>query len=212
MENELHEDLKDLFFYDEYTDCVYRSDNYKMTSGGYFEEFLDVFRKQYGWFNAKDFVVVGNFDSNDTENMCVCTHPIRDLCYIQHVPSGLVWQVGSTCVNNIDKNLGEQLEKYKLRSKRIRDGIICKYCEEPLMDLRKKFQKDGYCGKNCYSKDTYVIEFGTYKGNVLKDFLLTEEGSRWFSWVKGVIKKNEYAFRHFPKFSEIINETMVEDF
>jgi len=77
------------------------------------------------------------------------------------------------------------------------------------MDLRKKFQKIRYCNENCYSKDTYVIEFGKNKGNILKDFILSDEGYKWFTWVKAVIEKNQNAFIHFPTFSEIINETEI---
>ncbi len=211
MESELHEDLQRLFCYDKFRDSIVRFTKEKDTTGTYFDEFLYVFEKQYGIFNKNDFDVIDEEDFGEgTGDMCVCTHRIYNLYYIKHVPSGITWQVGSRCVKNFDEKLGKEIENLKARKKRERDCLVCKYCEEPLLDLRKKFQKNRYCNENCYSKDTYVIEFGKNKGTILKDFILSEEGYSWFGWVKSVFEENENAFIHFPTFSEIINETEVE--
>jgi len=209
MENELHQDLQKLFYYDEFKNSIVRFTNKKETET-YFDEFMYIFEKQYGIFNKNDFDIIDEEEFGEgSGEICVCTHPIYYLYYMKHIPSGIIWQVGSKCVKNFDENLGKEIENLNARKKKERKGIICKYCEQPLMDLRKKFQKIRYCNENCYSKDTYVIEFGKNKGNILKDFILSDEGYKWFTWVKAVIEKNQNAFIHFPTFSEIINETEI---
>ena len=219
----LNENLRDLFYYNELTNTYIRSDDIKITSN-YHEEFNRIFNIQYGNFNSDDFIIDAvklrdeNNEMYENENecrnegeLCTCTHPIKNLYFIKHIPSNQIWQVGSHCVEKIfpklkkNMKLLKQRELYKIR------GRVCHYCEEPLMDLRKKEQKSGYCNMNCFHKNHYVMKFGKYKGQILMEVLYTKEGFSYYQWVKDTIAQDEFAFNSYPLFLEIINETFIEE-
>ena len=84
-------------------------------------------------FNIEDFTDVTERygDTNDLQDStkCICSHPIQQLCFIQHTQSGLVFLVGRDCVEKINPILGfemkKSIENLKLRKE---NAIKCNNC------------------------------------------------------------------------------------
>lgn len=219
---ELHEDLRPLFSYDPVYMCYIRNCPQLVTNNMY-KEFLYVFEKQYGKFEEDDYKIVACtikdevdgldclYEDNPFEGeLCCCTHPIKNLYYIENIKHKQAWLVGSECVKKVSSTLYEQTRKYKIKTQRKREGKICGFCEEPLVDLRKKYQKIGYCDYRCYKKSQYKINFGKHKGKILNEFVYTKNGFNYVQWVKKVLKDDKYAFRQYPLFLEIIENIDLE--
>jgi len=97
-------------------------------------------------------------DGDESNDVCICSKHIHHLYYIQHISSGQVFKVGSECVRKISEILYKKLTKDK-----------CKRCKEPVPDKRRKFHKDGYCGKACYLVDGFKITFGQHRGKKMSE-------------------------------------------
>jgi len=220
--NKLKPSLRQLFYYNPITDCYIRHNDNKLTSN-YSTEFLYVFQTQYGEFNENDYKVVGYNIKNESDalfdgyvdnpnegSICCCTHPIKNFYYIQNIKHNQTWLVGSECVKKVSYYLYQQTLKYKKQHERMAEGRICGYCENVLIDLRKKIQKKGYCDINCYRKSQYKINFGIHKGKILNEFVYTKKGFDYIQWVKSVLKKDRNAFGQYPLFLEIIEEIELE--
>ena len=217
----LHPDLRPLFWYD---GKVYRrkmKSELKTKNMG--TEFFWVIKTQFGEFLDEDWDIwnTGNgmdeegdqFYGEDfsTENKCICTHKIFNLFYITHLPTKMTFQVGCDCVL---KEGGKLADKMKIEIKRKanwKKGNICTYCSDPLTDMRKTYQRDGYCDIKCDHKFRYLMPFGKFKKQRLVEFMVTDRGKQYINeFVKPTIEFDKNAFYRYPLFLEIVNETDLE--
>jgi len=215
MEN-LNENLRNMFYYDTETNAYIRKNRIRSTNN-FHEEFKHVFNTQYGDFNTEDFIVdsilMNEDDEDDDEDMydgnykqCACGHEIKNLYFIRHKQTDEKWQVGSKCVERIFPHMHKIMNELRKKAIYKLQGRVCNYCEEPLMDRRKKYPKLGYCDMNCLRKNNYIMKFGRYKGQILMEVLYTREGFNYYQWIKNTIAQDEFAFNSYPLFLEIINE------
>lgn len=75
---------------------------------------------------------------SDTNEQCICTHVIKNQYYIKHRQTGTLLQLGSRCITKCDSDLGKDVQR-----------MTCMICDEILLDRRKKYQRDGFCGEKC---------------------------------------------------------------
>ena len=63
----------------------------------------------------------------ETDVMCICTQPIREICFIKHPLLNKSVQVGNNCVEKIRLELKEQAEKMQREKKKkaLEDRIRC---------------------------------------------------------------------------------------
>jgi hypothetical protein len=207
--NMLHIDLMPIIMYD---NGVYKRCDNILVKNNKFEEFLYVLETQYGYFNKKDwkaepYSVYHTYESCQPQ-WCVCTKKIHNLCYITHIPSSMTWLVGIDCIKKIDYNLGKEVEQYVRIEKNRQNGNICGYCTQTLTDLRKKYQRDGWCNEFCYMKRFYTIPFGQiHRGKNLFDLLYSDSAQGYFNgFVEKERQKNPTAFTRYPLFLQIIDD------
>jgi hypothetical protein len=142
---------------------------------------------------------------------CLCTQCGLNLhCVIKNKKTNETCWVGSRCINRFLGHIAPllHLEETKLRNREI--GNVCHYCDEPLVDLRKKYQKNGYCNSHCSYKNRYCIPFGKHKGKRLVEFMMNKEGNNWVTWVRDQIKDDPTAFGRYDVFREILEEVEVD--
>lgn len=177
------------------------------------KEFIYILEKQCGspfapndW-DPHDYT---EYDYDTNKQSCICTHEIKHLYMITHKPTNISFQVGSDCIFKLgDIGLTQKMHKV-IKSRKMREiGCICIYCAEPLLDRRKKVQREGFCDKSCMAKMNYVIPFGKHKGKLLVE-LLCMKNDTYLDWVKNERKEDPTAFSKFVLFLEIIDETVVE--
>lgn len=219
---QLNQKIHHLFYYDE-TKKVYVRHNRDMTKSNMYAEFLYIFETQYGKFIEEDwepeFLHEGEYDiyhpyseeAGDSENrICVCTHHIHNLYYITHKHSQMTFQVGSKCVMKCGENIAEKMKTVIVKLKNFEKGNICIYCDEPLTDNRRTYQKHGFCDYSCYQKMKYIIPFGKHKGKLLVEFICTKDGINYIdNYINLERMKDVHAFRRYPMFLEIIDETIL---
>ena len=149
-------------------------------------------------------------DYGNGNDLCICGHPITQLYTITHRLTGIQFQVGSNCVYKIgDKTITKKMNRVKRVKKAIDNGDLCVYCSDPLLDKRKKFNREGFCDKSCSSKMKYVIPFGQSKGELLVE-VMCKKNNTLLKYVKNERKKDPTAFSKYVLFLEIIDETVVE--
>lgn len=93
----------------------------------------------------------------DEKERCICSNIITKPYYIYHAKTNTIIQVGSECINKLNKSL----------AKGLKNGI-CKICKIGLSDMRKKWCKEGYCSLNCQT----ICKCGRRKGwsSVIKSY------------------------------------------
>ena len=98
------------------------------------------------------------------EMQCHCTTTIKHMFQLSHnkVP-GVSAVIGSKCMTYFDNPaIVVQAKAVKNRvvkeKKRKREGVVCKRCKVPLMDLRIPLQRD----ENCCSVECYSQHVGDY--------------------------------------------------
>lgn len=204
--------LHKIFYYD--TDYkIYRRHEPELQNKTMHQEFLWVINTQFGSFIPSDWDVWDTSDnySDDTFCFCICSHPVNNLYYITHKPSQMTFQVGSECVLKVDdEELKTKMKNIIKRRKAIEKGNTCIYCNEPLTDIRKLYQKDRLCNRLCFVKNNYVIPFGKYKGEILIEFMCTKKGMEYIDWIRQVRDKDPNSFSRYHVFLEILDETVFE--
>jgi uncharacterized protein (DUF3820 family) len=108
---------------------------------------------------------------------CICTKEIHNLYEICHIPTQIRFKVGCDCVEKISK---------KLRDKIVKDKCIM--CKGVVQDRRRRYQKDGYCGEECYADHNPTIDFGKHENERIEDL-----PQSYIDWLN---KK----YRHVDKF------------
>jgi len=111
-----------------------------------------------------DEIINAIYDSND-DGMCICSHRISHSYIIRHKPTHNSFEVGCDCVKKISNHLYNVLTK-----------TPCKWCDNPILDKRKVYGRNGYCSKDCY--EGCYLKFGKYKGKCI-----TEVPLSYLQWV-----------------------------
>jgi len=211
----LNDQLKHKIYYNPEKKVYERYNNIRDKENKY-EEFKNIFTIQYGKFEEKEFIVTAGGEPNDDDdddddesNMCVCSHPIKIPWYVTHIDTDMTWQIGSKCINKFSYDLDKEMKLMAVKIKNREKGAICNYCFEPLIDLRKKYQKDGFCNERCFMKMRYVIIFGKYRGQILIELMYTKKGRKYIEWVKKTIEEDSNAFYRYPLMLEIIEENEI---
>jgi hypothetical protein len=218
MQTELNDQLKHIIYYNPDKKVYERYNNIRDKENKH-EEFINVFKLQYGKFDEKDFKVLGcGDDDNDNDdedheesNMCVCSHPIKNPWYVTHIETNMTWQIGSRCINKFGCNLDKEMKLIAVKNRNKKKDAICHYCYEPLIDMRKNYQKDGFCNKNCAMKMSYVVAFGKHRGKKLVELMYTKEGRGYIEWIKKELEEDSNAFSRYPLMLEIIEENNIEE-
>jgi hypothetical protein len=207
----LNATLQKLFYYNP-DHMIYIRDNPKLQTPIMQTEFMWVIETQFGSFISTDWIAVEVDDISDQiDSHCICTHSISNLFYITHIPSDMTFQVGSECVRKLNTELDEGLGTILKKRRNKKKGNTCHYCDEPLIDLRRVYQRDGYCNRQCYAKMSYVVPFGKHSGKILVELICTKIGRSYTNWVKQMIKQDSSAFSRYPLFLEIIEENEIMD-
>ena len=210
----LNPTIRDLFIYDTHKQAFVRV--VKEREVNYHREFTLILEKQYGVFNESDYDIgeYYSFRENEDEKeeqevhegeMCICTKEIKNLFYITHKKTKQTYQVGCECIKRIIPRLTDEIKLIKNKTMKRNNGNICKTCKEPLLDLRKLYQRDGYCDVGCWYKTRYKMEFGKYKGRNVFRLFNSQEGKNYLEWVKDTIARDDEAFSKYPIFLEIVN-------
>lgn len=89
-------------------------------------EFEYILETQFGEFNEDDFEgVIENDECNELEefgdSLCICTKNIKQLCYIRHIDTGIIFQVGSSCFKKISSDAYTEYVSEKRRLKKERE-------------------------------------------------------------------------------------------
>jgi len=112
---------------------------------------------------------------------CICSHYIKENCYIYNKTSGAFLVVGNCCINKVRK--GEIGGDTNLSLNR-----QCKHCGDPT-----KNKKDPYCNE-CRGG---IMKIGKYTGKSYR--WIAENDIKYCKWYKN-IKKGEYSdFVNFLK-------------
>lgn len=105
------------------------------------KEFLDVLHDITGDKEIKDKYKASEQTSSCEEEdnqKCICSHSINHLHYIQHIKTGIIIQVGSSCIHKVDQKLYKALI-----------NGVCKVCKEAIESMRKNVNKNGFCSDVC---------------------------------------------------------------
>ena len=150
--------------------------------------------------------------NKETAGICLCCKVgIHFHFVIKNRHNEQTCWVGSSCIDKFLPHLRE--DKNTARKKMLNKsvGLVCQYCYEPLVDMRKVYQRDHLCDKWCYKKYHYTIPFGKHKKINLVEFIFTKKGRDWFDWVKKQFIINPRAFIRYPLFREIFEENEMVD-
>lgn len=208
---------------------------YKISEGDITQEIYDddLLWKQFKSDIYKQFSVIGIFSLNENTyndithpsqqrihplktpicplGMCLCTQIGLNIhCVIENQITHKKCWVGSVCIYRFMPNLKKKLLKFLAKRRNDNKNNICLYCNEPMYDLRLKYQKDNLCDENCHEKYYHTIPFGKYKGCNMIDFIETEKGVNWFNWIKNTIYKDHNAFHQYNTLREIVDETYID--
>lgn len=122
------------------------------------------------WRQDKELMVAGRFSIDriayDEEALCICSQPIKEICYIKHTTLDKSVQVGNHCVGKIHKDLEKESEKlHRIRKKEIkkeqerkldeeRDELVARVEKEyDLFVLRQFFRECKSCNQLNISKE-----------------------------------------------------------
>lgn len=210
--NRLHPDLRPLFWYD---GKVYRRQmKSELKTKNMGTEFFWVIKTQFGEFLDEDWDIWNtgsDIDEDGEFEKCICTHLIKKLFYITHLPTKMTFLVGCDCVLKEGGKLADKMKIAIKRKANWKKGNICMYCSDPLTDMRKTYQRDGYCDIKCDHKFRYLMPFGKFKGARLVELMCTTAGFQYINeWVKPLLDLDKNSFYKFPLFTEIVNETDLE--
>tara|TARA_R100000951_G_scaffold8227_1_gene7470 strand:- start:508 stop:1074 length:567 start_codon:yes stop_codon:yes gene_type:complete len=127
-------------------------------------EFIYIIEKKTNEiFNEKNWNAISIISPNDSDkSYCICSQKIETLYYIQHIPTELIFAVGSNCVNKISNKLYLDIVKTKC------------ICGENILDRRTSSGRLGYCSKKCMPM---IIKFGKYKNKLITD--IPESYIKW---------------------------------
>jgi len=115
--------------------------------------------KTKGNFYFRDENWYVKYDHEVKPCLCWCNTEIYHRYYLYHKDVPAVYAViGSVCMKKFSQDLYKQGLKQRVEYERKSSGMVCKECNEPLMNLRKKIQREEkFCSKEC--KDIfYTIE------------------------------------------------------
>jgi len=69
---------------------------------------------------------------------CICSHIIKNDCYLINKKSGRIYIVGCCCVEKVSKVLHDQVHKHR-----------CKYCHSMLIDRKSAIRSQFFCDELC---------------------------------------------------------------
>lgn len=120
--------------------------------------------------------------------------------------------VGSSCVDKFFEHLIEDISIDNRYMRALASGIphselVCKNCNEKLIDRRISPCNKGFCSNDCMNSiQYYIINFGKYKGLTIKDMLKKNEG--YPIWYNNKLKTDSTFCRQqtqkHPDFVKII--------
>ena len=136
------------------------------------------------------------FDANDWKgwesmggaNYCICSQAIEHQYTILHKPTGIRFSVGSQCVKKVSQHLYDIITH---------DSCAAPNCWNPVMDMRTKHGKCGYCSNTCQENST--LSFGKYKGADIR----TIPDSYW-KWMERTIEA------HDPEEEDFLHELLTD--
>jgi hypothetical protein len=192
--------------------------------GLYIGLYTEYSKALFDQFDLKDGFYVTDCDppdvdhpnqSSETIGQCLCSQCNLVLHFIvrNRVTKKTCW-VGSSCISKFLPQLVPEMKLYVAKRRALDLGIknTCLYCDEPLIDLRRMFQREGYCDRHCQCKMEYTVMFGKYKGRNLIDLMITKDGSRYIKdFVKVQVARDPKAFLRYPAFLEIIFENDITE-
>ena len=101
---------------------------------------------------------------DEDDHICLCTHAIHNICLIQYLPTGDIYEVGIDCVEKIDKELYKDMLRLKKGPKALSK-------EEILEELRKM----GYYESKNQKKKELLQKLETQKKKIEERLQLKKE-------------------------------------
>lgn len=149
----------------------------------------------------------------DTYGQCLCSKcGIKSYFIIENEYTNKKCWVGSTCIVKFFPHLENVKNELLRRIKNKELGNICLYCNQVLVSMRKKINREFYCNIYCKAKMEYIVPFGKFKNKCLVEVMCTPEGQSYIEWAKQMLQKDPESFYRYPLFQEIISETaFIED-
>ena len=125
--------------------------------------------------------------SGASAKRCICGEEIGLYYFITHMPTDISFLVGSKCVKKVSQHLYDMITH---------ESCIAPNCWNPVMDMRTKHGKCGYCSNTCQENST--LSFGKYKGADIR----TIPDSYW-KWMERTIEA------HDPEEEDFLQELLT---
>jgi hypothetical protein len=165
--DKLKEELKQFVGYDDTLGYYYREDETPLHETNMEKEFKYVLETQFGKFIKSDWKLA-KIAPNLGFGSCICSHEIYDCHYIEHTPTGMVFQVGCECVHKINPGLYKEMKAVKCeichlvkcRKQRSEHIRICDGCRETVCAkcLKNPREESLYCYKCLYTGQCLICK------------------------------------------------------